>query len=81
LFCFGISLRPREAAGVATSFLALILTLAGYFCVFLLTPHDLAFQVTTACDRLFLQLWPSLLFICFMALPSPLAQAQPLKSD
>lgn len=70
-FCFGISLRPGEAAGVATSFLALILTLAGYFCVFLLTPHDLAFQVTTACDRLLLQLWPSLIFICFMALPSP----------
>lgn len=81
LFCFGISLRPREAAGVATSFLALILALAGYFCVFLLTPHDLVFQVTTACDRLFLQLWPSLLFICFMALPSPIAQPQPLKSD
>jgi hypothetical protein len=81
LFCFGISLRQREVAGVATSFLALILTLAGYFCVFLLTPHDLAFQVTTACDRLFLQLWPSFLFICFLALPSPIVQAQSQKSD
>ena len=32
-------------------------------------------------DRLFLQLWPSLIFLSFMALPSPIAQARPTKSD
>ena len=80
LFCFGISLRTTESEGTITSFLALILTLAGYFCVYLLTPHDLASHMKTSCDRLFLQLWPSFIFICFMALPSPIRQTQPLKS-
>jgi hypothetical protein len=79
--CRGISLRREETEGVTTSFLALILTLAGYFCVYLLTPLDLATHIRTSCDRLFLQLWPSLIFICFMAFPSPIAQAQPLRSD
>ena len=79
--CRGISLRREETEGVATSFLALVLTLAGYFCVYLLTPLDLATHVRTSCDRLFLQLWPSLIFLCFMALPSPVAQARPMKSD
>ncbi len=79
--CCGISLRREETEGVTTSFLALVLTLAGYFCVYLLTPLDLATHIRTSCDRLFLQLWPSLIFLCFMALPGAIPQAQPLKSD
>ena len=80
-FCFGISLRPREKVGAAASVLALALTLGGYFCVYLLTPHALALQMMSSCDRLFLQLWPSIVFICFMALPSPTGQAPIPKSE
>ena len=59
---------------MATSFLALILTLAGYFCVFLLTPLDLATHIRTSCDRLFLALAQPESSSTFMALPSPIAK-------
>ena len=76
LFYLGISLPRRETEGASTSFLALMLTLAGYFFVYLLTPHDLAGHMKTSCDRLFLQLWPGFVFLCFMALPSPIQRTE-----
>jgi len=43
-------------------------TLAGYFCVFLVTPLDLKWQLDTSLYRLVIQIWPSLLIACFLAL-------------
>jgi 4-amino-4-deoxy-L-arabinose transferase-like glycosyltransferase len=74
LLCFGVSLRKSEFTGVITSCLALSLLLAGYFVVYLLTPIDLKTHLETSCDRLFLQIWPALVFLCFMAIPSPMKQ-------
>jgi hypothetical protein len=45
--------------------------LIGYFFVYVLTPLDLGYHLTTSLNRLFLQLWPSVIFLCFMIAGSP----------
>jgi hypothetical protein len=53
------------------SVLALALTLAGYFAIYLLTPYDLYWHLRFSLTRLFLQLWPSAIFLFFLAVPPP----------
>jgi hypothetical protein len=51
------------------SILALSLTLAGYFAIYLITPYDLYWHLRFSLSRLFLQLWPSAIFLFFLAVP------------
>ncbi len=51
----------------------LLLMLAGYFTVFILTPHDLAWHLHTALNRLVVQLYPAALLLYFLLLPDPSA--------
>ena len=60
------SVQPQ--AGIRTSVIALTFTLAGYFAVYLITPHDIYWQLRFSLNRLFLQLWPSAIFLFFLAL-------------
>lgn len=48
------------------SALALGLTLAGYFAIYLITPRDLYWHLRFSLNRLFLQLWPSAVFLFFL---------------
>jgi hypothetical protein len=48
--------------------LALTLTLVGYFAVFLITPYDIHWHLRFSLVRLFLQLWPSTVFLSFLIL-------------
>ena len=45
--------------------------LAGYFFVYLTTPHDLAWHVSTSMDRLLIHLWPSMLLAVFLYMGEP----------
>jgi hypothetical protein len=54
---------------LAPSVVALALTLAGYFAVYLITPYDIYWHLRFSLDRLFLQLWPAAIFLCMLALP------------
>lgn len=45
--------------------LALLLTLAGYAAIYLITPRDLYWHLRFSSGRLFLQLWPSAIFLFF----------------
>jgi len=36
---------------------------AGYFCTYVVTPLDLTWHLNTSLDRLYAQLWPSLLLL------------------
>ena len=38
----------------------------GYYLVYIITPHELAWHLQYSLDRLLLQLWPSMLFAYFM---------------
>jgi len=44
---------------------------AGYFIIYLITPRDLAWHLLVSLNRLFLQLFPSLLFTYFMIVRTP----------
>lgn len=46
--------------------LILLLMLVGYFAVFVISPHDIQWHLKTACNRLYLQLWPGFVFAFFM---------------
>jgi Dolichyl-phosphate-mannose-protein mannosyltransferase len=48
------------------SALTLLLTLAGYFAIYLITPRDLYWHLRFSLNRLFLQLWPSAIFLFFL---------------
>ena len=43
----------------------LTLTLAGYFAVYVITPNELYWHLRFSLNRLFLQLWPSVIFLFF----------------
>jgi len=47
--------------------------LAGYFFVYLATPHDVVWHVKSSMDRLLTQLWPSFLLTVFLYLDDPAA--------
>jgi hypothetical protein len=48
--------------------------MAGYFLVYVVTPYDLHWHVTSSADRLILQLWPSALVAIFLCLSDPVRQ-------
>jgi hypothetical protein len=48
------------------SAVTLYLTLAGYFAIYLITPRDLYWHLRFSLNRLFLQLWPSVIFLFFL---------------
>jgi hypothetical protein len=45
--------------------------LAGYFVIYLITPHDLVWHISTSMDRLLSHLFPMVLFWLFVALRPP----------
>ncbi len=59
----GQDLRDRAST------LALALTFAGYSAIYLITPYDLYWHLRFSLSRLFLQLWPSAIFLFFLAAP------------
>jgi hypothetical protein len=58
-------------SGAATSACALVLTATGYFAVYVITPYDLRWHLMWSLDRLFMQLWPSALFLVFVTIRAP----------
>jgi Dolichyl-phosphate-mannose-protein mannosyltransferase len=50
--------------------LALVLTLCGYFAIYLITPYEIYWHLRFSLARLFLQLWPSTIFLFFLTFPS-----------
>jgi hypothetical protein len=72
--CFIFLRRFREKinmVSIKTSFLVVIIMLCAYFIVFLISPHDLSWHIKTALWRLFIQLWPTIVFSLFLLLSSP----------
>ena len=57
--------------GIRSAALAWGLMLAGYFMVFIVTPHGLRYQIDTSLDRLWIQLWPSAVFTFFLFVKTP----------
>jgi hypothetical protein len=56
----------RQSTSFRSSVLTLALTLCGYFAVYVITPNDLYWHLRFSLNRLFLQLWPSTVFLFFL---------------
>ncbi len=56
--------RPDTARW--SSVMTLALTLSGYFAIYVITPNDLYWHLRFSLNRLFLQVWPSGLFLFFL---------------
>jgi hypothetical protein len=52
--------------GLRLSVVALTITLCGYFVIYVITPYDVYWHLRFSLNRLFLQLWPSAIFLCFL---------------
>ncbi len=67
----GIQIREDQRNGLYFIAAVLGLTLSGYFFVYVITPHELVWHLRHSLDRLYIQLWPSLLMIYFLVVASP----------
>jgi hypothetical protein len=75
LMRFKVAQQQRPA--IATILVALGLTLAGEFAIYVALPGDASWQVQTSFERLLLQLWPSGLLAFFIAANTPQLYAKP----
>ena len=71
LLLTGIRIDQKERGCFIQAAAVLVLTLTGYFFVYVMTPLDLNWHLMTSLNRLFLQLWPSAVFLVFMAAGIP----------
>ena len=78
LLITGIRIAPREKVGLVQTASVLLLMTVGYFFVYVVTPRDLHYHLMTSLNRLFLQLWPGVLFVVFM-IARPLRASWPGK--
>ena len=63
----GISFKENKYTLIST-FILLILMLTGFFFIYIITPLDLVFHLSTSIHRLFFQLFPTFIFIYFLAI-------------
>ena len=62
----GITRRPVGRFAGLTVLAVVFAVLIGFFCVYLVTPHDLHWHLKTALHRLLLQVWPATLLMVFL---------------
>jgi hypothetical protein len=79
--CFVLLGRDPKRPPLAVAAITLAGGLAAYLGVLLASPLDFQWQISTALPRLLLQLWPSAILLCFLALrePEPPAPEEPKK--
>jgi hypothetical protein len=63
----GLRRRNPDRVTVRTGSVALALTAAGYFLIYQLRSRDLLWLLDSSLDRLLIQLWPSIVFVVFLA--------------
>lgn len=63
----GINLKENRNSLIST-FVLLVLMLIGFFFIYIITPLDLVFHLSTSLHRLYFQLFPTFIFIYFIAI-------------
>jgi hypothetical protein len=63
--------KQEDRPSVVASSLAMAIMLVGYSAVYVFTPRDVYWHLMTSIDRLFSQLWPTLVFVFFLAVRTP----------
>jgi 4-amino-4-deoxy-L-arabinose transferase-like glycosyltransferase len=70
LIC-GLRASSIGRSRILNSWLVIVFISAGYFLSYVLTPYPLDWHLGTSLNRLFLQIWPSFLFIALYKLRAP----------
>jgi len=60
-----------NAESIKTTFLIVLSMMAGYFFIYLITPLNLQWHIDTSIWRLFLHLWPTIIFSFFLVVSTP----------
>ena len=68
---FGKAKLKENDEGIKTSLLSMLFMIGGYFFIYLITPLNLQWHLNTSVWRLFLQIWPTLLFSFFVVVSTP----------
>ena len=63
----GIDRSAMQNLGCRIGLMTLVIMIAGYYMVYVVTPQDLSWHLGTSIDRLLLHLWPSALLIVGLA--------------
>jgi hypothetical protein len=71
LLLAGVRVDRGARPGLVQTASILLLMLAGYFFVYVMTPVDLTYHLATSLNRLFLQLWPGIILLFFMIAQTP----------
>jgi hypothetical protein len=67
----------RDRGAIRAGAVALLLTAAGYFLIYLLRDQDLQWLLDTSADRLLVQLWPGVVFMVMLAARQATLRAGP----
>lgn len=67
----GTKIKQKDQFVFSVTSISLLFILMGYFFIYVVTPHNLEWHLCTSLHRLFLQIYPSLLFVFFMAVRTP----------
>lgn len=68
LLLAGIHRDRATARAVLVPLATLVLLLGGYYGVYLMTPHDLGWHLSTSLDRLVIQVWPLAVLAAFLSI-------------
>jgi len=71
LFLAGIAVERKDKGNILYGVMVTLITLGSYFVVYVITPHNLDWHLVTSLNRLFLQLWPAIIVITFIAARTP----------
>jgi hypothetical protein len=71
LALMGVRIEGKDRLNLLTGGAVLVLMLAGYFAIHLIAPYELNYHLMTSLNRLYMQLWPSAVFLFFMAVRAP----------
>jgi hypothetical protein len=66
-----VSLEQKEKSNILSTALIIALMTAGYFFIFIITPRDINWHLESTLHRLFIQLFPSFIFLFFMLARTP----------
>ena len=70
-FIFGKTKQHVSEESFKTAVLIVLFMLGGYFLIYLITPLNLAWHLKTSLWRLFLQIWPTIIFSFFLIVSTP----------
>lgn len=68
ILLFGVQINKNIRLSILFSSIILLLTMTGYFFIYVTTPIDLEWHLENSLNRLLIQLYPSFLFLFFFAL-------------